>query len=109
MHHRAPRGRRVAARVCRGHTPAVSVGSSGALVTISIGGTDAGCSEVLISCALYRFPCQGWIERAAGFIKNKLPALLDTTYGDIRAKAPTAHVVVLGYPHLFTAEGKTCN
>ena len=86
-----------------------TLSSSSALVTITIGGNDAGFSEVLISCALYYFTCQGSIEQADGFIKNKLPALLDTTYGDIRAKAPNAHVVVLGYPHLFTAEGKTCN
>jgi lysophospholipase L1-like esterase len=83
--------------------------SSTALVTITIGGNDAGFSEVLISCALYYFTCQGSIEGADSFIQNKLPALLDTTYNDIRAKATTAHVVVLGYPHLFTSEGKTCN
>ena len=83
--------------------------SSTALVTITIGGNDAGFSEVLISCALYYFTCQGSIEAADSFIQNKLPALLDTTYGDIRAKATTAHVVVLGYPRLFTSEGKTCN
>ncbi|HEV2982732.1 MAG TPA: hypothetical protein VGX51_14995, partial [Solirubrobacteraceae bacterium] len=54
-------------------------------------------------------PCQEAIQGADYFIEHKLPALLDTTYGDIRAKATTAHVVVLGYPHLFTSEGKTCN
>jgi hypothetical protein len=37
------------------------------------------------------------------------PGLLETTYKDIRAKATTAHVIVLGYPKLFTKEGKTCN
>ena len=78
-------------------------------MTITIGGNDAGFSEVLISCALYYFTCQGSIESANSFIQNKLPALLDTTYGDIRSKAPNAHVVVLGYPHLFTKEGATCN
>jgi lysophospholipase L1-like esterase len=86
-----------------------TLSSSTALVTITIGGNDAGFSEVLISCALYYFTCQGSIESADGFIANKLPGLLNTTYGAIRSKAPNAHVVVLGYPHLFTAEGKTCN
>ena len=86
-----------------------TLSSSTALVTITIGGNDAGFSEVLISCALYYFACQGSIESADSFIQNKLPGLLNTTYGDIRSKAPNAHVVVLGYPHLFTAEGKTCN
>jgi len=49
------------------------------------------------------------INEANSFIANKLPGLLDTTYNNIRSRATTAHVVVLGYPHLFTAEGKTCN
>jgi lysophospholipase L1-like esterase len=82
---------------------------STALVTITIGGNDAGFSEVLISCAAYYFTCQESIEEADYFIEHKLPPLLDTTYNDIRAKATTAHVVVLGYPHLFTSDGKTCN
>ncbi len=79
------------------------------LVTITIGGNDAGFSNVIINCALYYFTCGSAISEANEFIKNKLPALLETTYKDIRAKATTAQVIVLGYPKLFTAEGKTCN
>jgi lysophospholipase L1-like esterase len=79
------------------------------LVTITIGGNDAGFSEVIVNCALYYFTCGSAISNANSFIQNKLPALLDTTYNDIRARATTAHVVVLGYPHLFTSEGATCN
>jgi lysophospholipase L1-like esterase len=83
--------------------------SSTAKVTLTIGGNDAGFSEVIINCAAFFFPCQSSIEESDYFIEHKLPGLLDTTYNDIRAKATTAHVVVLGYPHLFTSEGKTCN
>jgi lysophospholipase L1-like esterase len=79
------------------------------LVTITIGGNDAGFSNVIINCALYYFTCGSAISEANEFIKNKLPGLLETTYKDIRAKATTAKVVVLGYPKLFTKEGKTCN
>jgi lysophospholipase L1-like esterase len=79
------------------------------LVTITIGGNDAGFSNVIINCALYYFTCWSAISEANEFIKNKLPGLLETTYKDIRAKATTAKVVVLGYPKLFTKEGKTCN
>jgi hypothetical protein len=32
----------------------------------------------------------------------------DQPYGLIRSHAPNAHVVVLGYPHLFTSNGQTC-
>ena len=86
-----------------------TLSSSTALVTISIGGNDAGFSNVIINCALYYFTCGSAISEANTFIKNKLPGLLETTYKDISAKATTAKVVVLGYPKLFTVEGKTCN
>ncbi|MGI8921703.1 MAG: SGNH/GDSL hydrolase family protein [Solirubrobacteraceae bacterium] len=83
--------------------------SSTNLVTITIGGNDAGFTNVIENCAIPFFNCQGAINNANSFIKNQLPALLDTTYNDIRARATTAHVIVLGYPHLFTSDGKTCN
>jgi lysophospholipase L1-like esterase len=86
-----------------------TLSSSTSLVTITIGGNDAGFSNVIINCALYYFTCGSAISEANTYIKNTLPGLLETTYKDIRAKATTAKVIVLGYPKLFTAEGKTCN
>jgi lysophospholipase L1-like esterase len=86
-----------------------NLSSSTALVTITIGGNDAGFSNVIINCALYFFTCGSAINEANEFIEKKLPGLLETTYRDIRAKATTAEVIVLGYPKLFTKEGKTCN
>ena len=86
-----------------------TLSSSTALVSVSIGGNDAGFSNVIINCALYYFTCGGAITEANNYIAKTLPGVLDTTYNDIRAKATTAHVVVLGYPHLFTASGTTCN
>jgi hypothetical protein len=86
-----------------------TLSSSTSLVTITIGGNDAGFSEVILNCALYYFTCGSSISSANSFIQTKLGALLDTTYNNIRSRATTAHVVVLGYPHLFTSEGATCN
>lgn len=83
--------------------------SSTSLVTITIGGNDAGFSNVIINCALYYFTCGEAINEADTFIKNTLPGRLETTYKDIRAKATNATVIVLGYPKLFTKEGTTCN
>ena len=60
------------------------------LVTISIGGNDAGFSNVIINCALYFFTCGGAISEANSFIANKLGGLLDTTYNNIRSRATTA-------------------
>ncbi len=86
-----------------------TLSSTTSLVTITIGGNDAGFSNVIVNCALYYFTCGSAINSANSFIRNNLPGLLDTTYNNIRAKAPSAHVVVLGYPHLFTSTGTTCN
>jgi lysophospholipase L1-like esterase len=86
-----------------------TLSSSTSLVTITIGGNDAGFSNVIINCALYYFTCGSAISEANSFIANKLPGLLETTYKDIRSKATTAEVIVLGYPKLFTKEGATCN
>jgi lysophospholipase L1-like esterase len=86
-----------------------TLSASTSLVTITIGGNDAGFSNVIINCALYYFTCGSAISEADEFIAKKLPALLETTYKDIRAKATTAQVIVLGYPKLFTKEGATCN
>jgi lysophospholipase L1-like esterase len=86
-----------------------TLSGSTSLVTITIGGNDAGFSNVIINCALVYFTCGSAISEADEFIRKKLPGLLETTYKDIRAKATSAKVVVLGYPKLFTKEGKTCN
>jgi lysophospholipase L1-like esterase len=86
-----------------------TLSSATALVTITIGGNDAGFSNVIINCALYYFTCGSAINQANEFIAKKLPGLLETTYKDIRARATAAEVIVLGYPKLFTREGTTCN
>jgi lysophospholipase L1-like esterase len=83
--------------------------STTALVTISIGGNDAGFSNVILNCALYYFTCGSAINEANSYVATKLGGVLDTTYNNIRSRATTAHVVVLGYPHLFTDTGTTCN
>ncbi len=73
------------------------------LVTITIGGNDAGFSRIVRSCL---FPatdadCDAAVNTGISFVKTTLPGRLDGTYRDIKAKAPKATVVVLGYPRLF--------
>lgn len=86
-----------------------TLSSSTELVTISIGGNDAGFSNVIINCALYYFTCGSAIKEADEFIEKTLPGRLNTTYKYIKTDAPNAKVIVLGYPKLFTKEGTTCN
>jgi lysophospholipase L1-like esterase len=78
------------------------------LVTISIGGNDAGFSSVITQCAKpWPWTCTGDITNARNFITNTLPGQLDALYTDIRTRAPNAHVIVVGYPRLFN--GEECN
>jgi lysophospholipase L1-like esterase len=112
----AARGYALSFEACSGATTGNVISSqlgplnaTTSLVTVTIGGNDAGFSTVITDCAAFYFPCQSAINTADSYIQNQLPAVLDTTYGDIRSHAPNAYVVVLGYPRLFTASGATCN
>src|SRR3546814_20431491 len=51
--------------------------------------------------------CDGAINNAQSYINNTLPGRLSTLYSSIRAKAPNATVVVVGYPRVFM--GEDCN
>jgi lysophospholipase L1-like esterase len=78
------------------------------IVTITIGGNDAGFSSVITQCALpWPWSCNTDITNAQNFIRNTLPARLDNVYNQISARSPGATVVVLGYPRLFM--GVDCN
>jgi len=86
-----------------------SVTSDTNWVTYTIGGNDAGFSDVITECALpsWASNCNGAIDGAQAFIKNTLPGRLDSVNSAIKAAAPSAKVVVLDYPRLFN--GQDCN
>jgi len=86
-----------------------ALSSTTSYVTISVGGNDAGFSKVLTTCAEpgWMSDCNGAIDKAQAYIRNTLPGSLTSLYGDIRARAPYAKVVVVGYPHVF--DGEDCN
>ena len=78
------------------------------IVTITIGGNDAGFSSVITKCAEpWPVNCDGDITTAQNYINNTLPAKLDSVYNSISSHSPSATVVVLGYPRLFM--GVDCN
>ncbi|MEU9246511.1 SGNH/GDSL hydrolase family protein [Streptomyces shenzhenensis] len=77
--------------------------SATTLVSVTIGGNDAGFADVMTACATDSdSDCVNRVNQAESYAQNTLPARLDATYDAIRAKAPNAKVVVLGYPHLYT-------
>lgn len=73
------------------------------LVTITIGGNDAGFGPVLQTCTVADSDrtCLAAVDAAEAFERTVLRERLARTYAAIRAAAPQAHVVVLGYPRLF--------
>ncbi|MFD7336138.1 SGNH/GDSL hydrolase family protein [Streptomyces violascens] len=76
------------------------------LVSITIGGNDAGFSDVMTNCVLYsESTCLSKVASARAYADSTLPGLLDSVYSAIRSKAPNAHVVVIGYPHFYKIGG----
>lgn len=90
------------------------------LVTFSVGGNDTGFAEVLGECLSRaqqgdRDPCST-DEQIVSRVGSAIDALrgtgvregtysYDTLLSDVAARAPRAQVVVVGYPHMFPAEG----
>ncbi|QNP73581.1 SGNH/GDSL hydrolase family protein [Streptomyces roseirectus] len=82
--------------------------SSTGLVSISIGGNDAGFVDVMTTCVLGSdSTCVNRINTAKAFVDSTLPGRLDGVYDAISSRAPNAHVVVLGYPRFYKL-GTTC-
>ena len=110
------RGDTLDLRACAGATVAdVSALQLGALgpsttsVTLSVGGNDAGFAAVLTECAKpsWASSCGAAVDRARAFVTTTLPGRLRPLYAAVRARAPQARVVVVGYPRIFA--GVDCN
>lgn len=83
-----------------------ALSSSTNLVSITVGGNDAGFSNVMETCVLEGDDaCQSAVSSAEDYVRTTLPGRLDAVYSAIRSKAPNAHVVVLGYPHFYKIGG----
>jgi lysophospholipase L1-like esterase len=78
------------------------------LVSITIGGNDAGFADVMTTCVLQsEATCINRVNQAKAYVDTTLPGRLDQTYDAIRGRAPGAKVVVLGYPRFYKLNG-TC-
>ncbi|QIJ61823.1 SGNH/GDSL hydrolase family protein [Streptomyces sp. JB150] len=78
------------------------LGTGTGLVSISVGGNDAGFADVMITCVTQSdSACVSRINTAKAYVDSTLPGKLDAVYDAIRSKAPSAHVVVLGYPRFY--------
>lgn len=80
--------------------------SATGLVSLTVGGNDAGFPDVMTTCVLQsQNACLDRVAKARGFVDKTLPGRLDSAYKAIRTRAPHAHVVVVGYPRLYKVPG----
>jgi lysophospholipase L1-like esterase len=81
------------------------VGRTATLVTLSIGGNDAGFTDVLTDCIVklpWSSACVDQEAEVAKRIAGLRPSMLKVLR-ELRARAPGARVIVLGYPRPFPA------
>jgi len=79
-----------------------ALSSATTLVSVTIGGNDVGFSNVMITCVLgSTSDCVNAVNQAESEARSQLPGALSTLFGDIKARAPGARVVVIGYPEFY--------
>ncbi|SCG47477.1 SGNH/GDSL hydrolase family protein [Micromonospora coxensis] len=85
-----------------------ALSSTTTLVSVTVGGNDVGFANIMTTCVLYgETQCVAAVQAAQDKARAQLPGLLSTVYKGIRAKAPSARVVVVGYP-VFYQLGTFC-
>src|SRR5690242_13512261 len=87
-----------------------SLSAATTLVSITIGGNDAGFSSVMETCVLKSTSsCLSAVTAAKSIVTSQLPASLTSTLQAIRQRAPSARIVLLGYPDLYDlSKSGTC-
>jgi hypothetical protein len=86
-----------------------AITTSTTLASITIGGNDAGFSSVMQTCVLGSdSDCQTAVNNAETYARNTLPGNLNSTFSAMRTAAPSAHIVVLDYPHLYITNDTYC-
>ncbi len=78
-----------------------ALGDDTSLVTFSIGGNDMGFADILKDCVINGATCEDKNEATFQQRLVDKKAELMQTYRRIRAKAPNARIIVVGYPRLF--------
>ncbi|SCE68930.1 GDSL-like Lipase/Acylhydrolase family protein [Micromonospora matsumotoense] len=82
--------------------------STTTLVSVTIGGNDVGFTSIMSTCVLQgETQCVAAVQAAENKARAELPAKLATVYNGIRSRAPSARVVVVGYP-VFYQLGTVC-
>ncbi|WP_340377441.1 SGNH/GDSL hydrolase family protein [Streptomyces sp. SS7] len=86
--------------------PAVTAGTD--LVTLTVGGNDAQFTSVVQACLTQSESyCATATQWMSVYARGRMVTELAALYKDVRARAPQARIVVLGYPRALSPTG-TC-
>ncbi|MBQ0897557.1 SGNH/GDSL hydrolase family protein [Micromonospora sp. U56] len=90
------------------NTQLAALSASTTLVSITVGGNDVGFSSIMTTCVLYgETQCVAAVQAAEDKARAQLAGLLAGVYNGIKSRAPSARVVVVGYP-VFYQLGTFC-
>ncbi|MCX4984057.1 SGNH/GDSL hydrolase family protein [Streptomyces sp. NBC_00572] len=79
------------------------------LVSMTIGGNDIGLGTVMTTCLFGSdSACLDAVATAETAARTALPGKLGTLYDAVRARAPQARVVILGYPRFYDLAITAC-
>ncbi len=79
------------------------------LVSMTIGGNDIGLGTVMTTCLFGTdSACLDAVATAETTARTTLPGKLETVYDAVRARAPQARVVILGYPRFYDLAITAC-
>lgn len=80
-----------------------SLSADTSYVTVSMGGNDVGFADLIMNCATYwdQSQCLAMVDEVNAAIESDLPVMLESAYAAIRAAAPNAKVIQVGYPRAF--------
>ena len=78
-------------------------------VTVQVGGNDVGFAPVLLLCAQpdSDATCAAGVAQGRAYLEGDFAANATALFGAVRAQAPQAKLIVVGYPRLFN--GKDCS
>jgi lysophospholipase L1-like esterase len=86
-----------------------SLSAATTLVSITIGGNDAGFSSIMETCVLASTSsCESAVSAGEKFAANTLPGRLDAMFAGIHGHAPNAKIVILGYPDFYDLGALFC-
>jgi lysophospholipase L1-like esterase len=78
------------------------VSSATTLISMTIGGNDVGFASTMETCVVgTTSQCVSAINTSESEMQTQLPAELDKLFTAVKSDAPSATVVVLGYPELY--------